>query len=153
MRRGLELPEEWRSHSALGEWLAATIDDSPTNGTASNGEHPLIELQQAERDRRAAEAQLSAGRNAARHAFVTAAAKALEQLEETTDAYVQLWQGLAQLGISQISALGEVLHAEELDPERHEIVGEARADSYVVRSAGIVVGDDVVQRAQVEAHR
>jgi hypothetical protein len=147
---GFEPPAGWREHAALGEWFRSVVDG--TSGPAGDDDpHPLIRLQEIERARRRAEAQLSAGRAAARRAFIADAAEPLRDLEETVDSYVQLWLGLARIGIKQIAALGEVLSREEIDPERHEVVESRAASIYVVRSQGIAVEGEVVRRARLEA--
>jgi hypothetical protein len=97
------------------------------------------------------EQRLEAGRSAARQAFVSGAKRPLEDLEQTADTYIQLWLGLARLGISQVAALGERIDAGQIDPARHEILGEEAQRSYVVRSGGLAIEGEVVQRARVEA--
>jgi len=149
-RTGFEPPAEWFQHPALGEWLAES-DRQPTSAQEVTGVQLILALQQIERERRAAEARLDAGRIDARRTFAMAASKVFGDLEQTADAYIQLWLGLGRLGIRQVAALGQVLASDELDTLRHEIVGEGRGGRYVVRSSGLVVGDEVLRRARVEA--
>jgi hypothetical protein len=145
-------PAEWRRHDVLGEWLAETTGETPVAAAEpATALDALVELQLVEQERREAEARLESGRNAAKHAFAVRAAAALAGLEETMDAYAQLWLGLSRLGIAQVAPLGTVLDAGDLDPVRHEIVGEQGARSYVVRSAGIEIDGEVVRRARVES--
>src|SRR5205823_1054823 len=98
-----------------------------------------------------AEARLQAGRLAARRAFLARTARALAELEQTADTYVQLWRGLGRLGIKQIAALGEQIDSAELDPSRHELVGSNGARRYIVRSAGVEIDGEVIRRARLEA--
>jgi hypothetical protein len=149
---GFEPPVEWREHQVLGGWLADATDGpvlapasvAPTGGSA------LVALQEIERERREAEARLQEGRTAARHAFVAGAATALDDLEQAADTYTQLWLGLGRLGIRQVAALGQIVAAEELDPARHELIGDPAATTYVVRSGGVRIEDDIVRRARLE---
>jgi hypothetical protein len=148
---GITPPDRWFEHDVLGPWLAEACGQEPEPGPAAAPQQALIALQQAARQQREAEERLRAGRSAARHEFVARATAALDDLEQTADSYVQLWQGLSGLGIRQVATLGHTLAPDVLDPDRHEIVGDPSAASYVVRSAGIEVEGVVVRRARVEA--
>jgi hypothetical protein len=153
IENGFVPPVEWGEHAALGSWLRAAISEGG-DGESSAELSPvqaLSVLQRVHQELRVADDRLQASRTAARTAFVAQAQSAFDDLELTMDTWVQLWRGLAELGIAQVAALGEVLAAEELDPRRHEIVGSGRGASYIVRSAGIDISGEIVRRARVEA--
>jgi hypothetical protein len=149
--RGFVFPDPWKDHPALGDWLQLALDGTTGVRGAGDEVHLLVRLQRVERDKRAAEDKVSAGLAVARRAFVLEAARPLEHLEETFDAYVQLWRGLARLGIRQVAALGQVLSQLEIDPEQHEVIESRAAESYVVRSSGVAIDEEIVRRARVEA--
>ena len=149
---GFEPPDSWREHAVLGGWLADVMGETTAVAAVpSTAADALIALQRTENERREAEDRLRAGRAAARHSFVDGVNASLDDLEQTVDTYVQLWLALGRLGIQQIAALGQILAADELDPSRHELVSDAGAASYVVRSGGVEIEGEVVRRARVEA--
>ena len=39
----------------------------------------------------------------------------LSDIEETFDAYIQLWIGLERLGVSRVAALGQIIPASDID--------------------------------------
>ena len=155
IHHGFVPPQAWREHDVLGEWLIEALGEASATDASgpATGADALVLLQSVERERQDAEDRLRAGRTEARHALVAKAAAALEDLEQTADTYVQLWLGLGRLGVRQIAALGEQMRASELDPSRHELVGGAEGETYVVRSAGVEVDGAVVRRARVEVMR
>jgi hypothetical protein len=147
---GLELPVAWSQHPIVGQWMSGLSADRG----AKEEDAPLDSLFALERtasELRAIEARLAASRTAARSAFVASAEPVLSDIEETFDAYVQLWLGLEGLGIARVAALGQIIPSSEIDPQRHEIIGDVRTERYVVRFAGVIVGDEIVRRARVEA--
>src|SRR5262249_49410470 len=73
-----------------------------------------------------------------------------DEIEALIDSYAQLWHGFAHLGFRQIASLGATLTPEEIDPDRHQVVGEINASSFVVRSPGIEVDDQPIVRARLE---
>lgn len=151
MDHGFEPSEAWREHPVLGEWLDFILSESSREVVPSTGS-PLERLQSVERFRREAEAQLSEGRRAAKQSFVREGRSALEDLEDNMDAYLQLWLALRRVGISQVAALGSVLRADELETAKHAVIETTSAERYVVRSAGVMVDDEVIERARVEAY-
>lgn len=150
---GFEIPARWTSHQVLGGWLREALGEAPSTGITDSGD-ALTRLAEVEAARREMEQRLHDARLAAREAFAVAASVPLDHLEQTADAYVQLWLGLSRLGIRQIAALGQLMQRDELDPNRHELVGDDTGEStvlFVVRSAGLAVGDRIVRRARLEA--
>ena len=147
---GFEPPVGWRDHPNLGDWLVQATDGPSTASVAPSGGSALLALQEIEHERRGAEARLQEGRTAARHAFVAGAATALDDLEQAADTYTQLWLGLGRLGIRRVAALGQIVAAEELDAVRHELIGDAAATTYVVRSGGVEIEGEIVRRARLE---
>lgn len=147
---GVVVPDEWVGHPILGSWISSRQNVASTQDADPTG--VLSAYQRAARELRETEERLAASRDSARRAFVSAADSALANLEETLDAYVQLWLGLERLGIRRVATPGAVVAATDLEPERFEIVGDARVNRYIVRLGGVIVGDEVIRRARVEAY-
>jgi hypothetical protein len=154
---GFEPPIEWRTHSALGEWLRTTQLDRGAVGPDDGVSVDRATLATAFRLAQAAEERLAAARDQLerlRHSvkedLARAAAGVFDEIDALIDSYAQLWQGLSLLGIQQIAPLGLVIDREDLEPRRHEIVGDATAIRFVVRSPGVVIDGEVAARARVE---
>jgi hypothetical protein len=147
---GFQPPAGWSEHPIVGQWMAA-LSSIPDSAGPGDPLEQLGALERAATELRAAEARLAESRTAARKSFMGLAEPAFADLDETFDAYIQFWIGLERLGIGRVSALGQVIAASELDPNRHEVIGDVRADRYIVRFAGVVVGDEIIRRARVEA--
>lgn len=150
LEAGFKPPDKWRAHPLVGQWVEQTSDAHMPVERDPTG--TLIDLQNTADAVRELEAKLADAREAARRVFVATAEPALIDLEQTMDAYVQLWLGLDRIGVRRIGAPGAVLDASALDPASFEVVGDAAASRYVVRSGGVRVGDDVLRRARVEAY-
>ena len=143
---------DWADHPVLRHWL----DDAPAPpGDAENltTTEVLSRLASLATRRRELESRIADSRRAARSGFVHRAQRAIVDLEEAADAYVQLWLGLRRSGIDRLAAPGSVVDAEALDPMKFEIVGESDTQSFVVRFGGVSVDGEVIQRARVEADR
>jgi hypothetical protein len=54
------------------------------------------------------------------------------------------------LGVEQIAPIGTLIRREDVSSDRHEVIGEATAERYVVRSPGIAVEGTTVVKAQLE---
>ena len=147
---GLDVDPAWLSHPQLGDWLAgiAASGGRPTDSESSN---PVVELARLTKQLLRVEAEAADLRHEARLAYVADVRQGLDHLELTIDGYVQLWRRLARLGISQIAALGEIVRRDDLDPDRHEVLGDSQSDHFVVRSSGVAVDGEVVAKARMEA--
>jgi hypothetical protein len=154
--RGWRASAEWLEHRALGEWLRRRqIQSGP--GDVGGG-FDLPTLRTALRLARDSRAQVEAARNevalqehVVKEALAHGALRVFEELDLLMDSYAQLWHGLSKVGIRRIAPLGAVLLRAEIEPDRHEIVGEAKGDRFVVRTSGIEVDDRVLVPARVEA--
>jgi hypothetical protein len=154
LANGLVPVPQWYEDAALGVWLGSR--DAAGGSAAVSGEtsDPLETLSHL-RDLGAQVEKLRADVGRIKHdaklAFVSETSDAFADLETAIGGYVQLWNALAGLGISQVEALGASLERQALDPQRHEIVGAESGERFVVRTAGLVVDGEVVTKAKVEA--
>lgn len=147
---GLSPPDEWLTNPLIAQWVKASSPalESEVSATAETALTALQRLGAAVRD---TELRLADARLSARRSFFAATEPAFSDLDDAEDAYTQLWLGLSRLGIERVAAPGSVIGAEEVDADRVEIVGDARGSRYVVRFGGVIVGEDVLRRARVEA--
>lgn len=152
---GLERPSAWLEHPALGDWLRAVelqadrapSDDEPDAATL----HAAFKLaHQAREARNAAQYELDQQRHTVKEAVARDAGPLFEEIDALIDSYAQLWHGFARLGIRQIAPLGLVITRDGVDADRHEIVGEADAATFIVRTPGVEVDGDVLARARLE---
>ena len=152
---GLSITEHWYDDPALGEWLLSLELDGRAARAGQDGKPstPLAALEHA----RGLNAEVETARSKterllheAKLAFVGESSRAFEDLELAIDGYIQLWHALSGMGISQVAALGSVVDLEEIDPRRHEIVGDPSSARFVVRAAGIAVDGEVVSKARIE---
>jgi hypothetical protein len=154
LENGLEVNPSWLEDDRLGEWLA-TIHGVDAVASSRTGES-TSSIAALERARQTAEvarttrSRLERLQFDAKKAFVERTLPAFDDLELAIDGYIQLWQALGQLGVSQVAPLGASVSREDIDPDRHELVSEAPGERYVVRSAGIVVDGAVLVKARLE---
>ena len=147
LANGYEVEPGWLSHAQFGMWLSGIV--SPALSSAAS--NPLTELAELRSMLTRTQAEAADLRHEARLAYVSDVREGLDHLELTIDGYVQLWRRLSRLGIAQIAALGEVVQREDLDPNRHDVLGDSASDRFVVRSAGVEVDGEVVIKARMEA--
>jgi hypothetical protein len=152
---GLPIPDTWYDDAGLGDWLqtVTTRESLGHIGTRATANTPLDLLARARRlraDVDAAHARTAQLLQEAKHAFLAENTSVFDDLERTVDGYVQLWQALSRLGISQVAALGAVIEREHIDPYRHEIVGDDHRERFVVRGAGMTIDQEIVTKARLE---
>jgi hypothetical protein len=150
LANGLEPSPGWYDDSALGSWLRSAVA-GPAQDEPSGPLEVLHGLRRLRVQVDTARADASRIRHDAKQAFLAETKDAFADLEMTIDGYIQLWNALGALGISQVAALGAVIERQHLDSQRHEIVGEAEGECFVVRGAGLLVDGEVITKAQVEA--
>jgi hypothetical protein len=153
IENGFEVPDAWPGHETLGEWLTDLLRAGPDAAGEQSTSTPLDTLLTA-RARAGELAELGERTTSLEHeaklAFVSECRAVFDDLELAIDGYVQLWRALAGLGIAQVEPLGAIVERGTLDPTRHEIVGDANGNTYVVRAAGIAVDGEVVAPARIE---
>jgi hypothetical protein len=151
---GFEPPAAWFDHPALGDWLHGLqlqTDALPGKGTDEASLVVAIRLTQAATESRdAARTQLERLHGTVKEAVARSAGPLFDEIDALIDSYAQLWHGLAQLGIRQIAPLGVNIARENIDIDRHEIVDDAAAISYVVRAPGLEIDGEVLVRARLE---
>jgi hypothetical protein len=154
---GFEPPAAWLAHAALGEWLRAQQLDGSVAGSAPDDVVDAAALaatfriaQDAAERLRAAREQLERQRHNVKEEVARAAADVFAEIDALVDSYAQLWQGFSRLGIQQIAPPGLLITRDELEPTRHEVVGDGDVSRFVVRSPGLEVDGEVVVRARVE---
>jgi hypothetical protein len=150
LSNGLDVDPEWLSHPQFGAWLAG-ITESGGRPTYADNSKSVAELARLTNQLLRMEAEAADLRHEARLAYVADVRQGLDHLELTIDGYVQLWRRLSRLGISQIAALGEIVHRDDLDPDRHNVLGDSPSGRFVVRSSGVQVDGEVVIKARMEA--
>lgn len=152
---GLEVAPAWLEDVRLGNWLAGVIGAEEMQPSSERGESsPIAILESAHRTAetaRAMQQRVERLQSDVKKSFVESALPAFVDLELAIDGYIQLWQALSQLGVSQVAPLGTVVAREEIDPDRHDIVSSSPAERYVVRAAGVAVDSQILVRARLEA--
>jgi hypothetical protein len=149
LAHGLAIRPTWLDHRQLGSWLREFADED--SGPVAEPSQTLRRLREARAARDAAAEVASRVQHSAKLSFVDKVSTAFADLERTIDGYVQLWQRLGRLGIDQVAPLGAQLAPDELDPERHELIGDdEEATTWVVRSAGLVIDQQVITKARLE---
>jgi hypothetical protein len=153
LANGLSIPDSWYEDAELGAWVATITELEGRDFQQHKAVTPIETLERAQR----LQAELDAARSAtdrisheAKRSFLDQSADAFHDLELTIDGYVQLWNALGKMGISQVAALGSVIDRDQIDPTRHHIVAESEADRFLVRRAGVVVDGEVVTKSQIE---
>jgi hypothetical protein len=149
LAHGLDVDPTWLDHRQLGSWLREFTGDE--SGPVTEPGQVLRRLREARATKDAAASAATRVQHSAKLSFVDKVSTAFADLERTIDGYVQLWQRLGRLGIAQVAPLGAQLTTDELDPERHELIGDdAEATAWVVRSAGLVIDQQVITKARLE---
>ena len=151
---GFAVPADWYEHRALGEWLTSERPAIGAGGVATDARGLAGELQRAQVasfELTRIEDELSNLRHGAKLSLARSVAPRLREIELVVDGYVQLWQGLSRKGMRQVAAPGSRIARAEFDTHRHQLVGDAGSDVFVVRSGGIEVDGLVLTRASLEA--
>ncbi len=154
---GLEPSPQWIEHSVLGEWLRA-VQLQGDRARPVEGEPPDLAMlatafrlaRDANSRLRAIRDDLDSQRHSVKEQVARVATGVFDEIDALIDSYAQLWHGFSKLGIRQIAPLGLVVAREDLDPNRHQIVGEASADHFLVRSPGVEIDGEVQVRARLE---
>jgi hypothetical protein len=149
---GATVLPDWESHPILSRWVSA--DDTATDaGSDAAGEDALPNLAAVAAEVRDLRSRVATLRHEARIRWLDRVHDALRGIDDAADAQLQLWLGLQKAGIDRVAVPGVILAASDLDAAAFEVVGEADGERYLVRSGGLRVGSDVIERARVEAVR
>ena len=149
---GLEVKNTWLGHPALGEWLRSLHEDSGPPDEADVELEPLLaRAQTVEAALALTRAELERQQHTVKVSLGQAASSVLDEIAVLFDSYMQLWRGLSRLGLQEAAPLGSVVPADDVDPDRHQIVGEKDRGRFLVRAPGLEVDGDVVVRARLEA--
>ena len=150
---GLSIPDEWMADEPLGGWLANALglDTDESREQADSDPVGVLVLVGA----RAQELQRLLEGTArlehdARLAFVGGCRSVFDDLERTIDGYVQLWRALASLGSRRSSRSAPSWSETNSTRSVTRSLARRARIAYVVRAAGIAVGDQVVAPARVE---
>lgn len=153
---GFVIPSNWFDHPALGQWLrevaglaSAGGPDSDSAGSEALGA-AFRRARDAHRALAGAQAALAEQRQAVVAGIARAASGVFDEIDALIDSYAQLWHELARVGMRQIAPLGLTIASEEIDPDRHEIVGARDRPRFVVRTPGLEVEGRVIARARLE---
>jgi hypothetical protein len=153
---GFVIPSDWFDHPALGQWLRELTGVPRTGGADADnaGSETLVAAFRKAREARsaleAAQAALAEQRQSVVATLARAASGVFDEIDALIDSYAQLWHELARIGLRQIAPLGQTIAADQIDPDRHEIVGARDRAQFVVRAPGLEVDGRVIARARLE---
>ncbi len=153
---GFVIPSGWFEHPALGQWLQEVAGVPSAGGSESDSARSealgdaFRRARDAHRTLEEARAALAEQRQAVVAGLARAASGVFDEIDALIDSYAQLWHELARVGMRQIAPLGLTIASEEIDPDRHEIVGARDRPRFVVRTPGLEVEGRVIARARLE---